>query len=194
MKLSLIAAALLHPFLERMLPLSPHTVSLFLSDTGRQEIVKEVADLPGCDAILLLDGAEAVPPEGLAADDTPLILPRVHNGVALLLGGSEPYRKLFLQYEGRICWQAAGSDEPVFPVPQGDCACLCYLADTALGIPDTGLQARAYAQRHGLDFFEVETDLSLLRRLLSGDWETPDILRIMPGQAVRAGFTRELFG
>jgi len=44
------------------------------------------------------------------------------------------------------------------------------------------------AADHGWEYAEMEGDMSLLRRLADGDWESEDFLRIEPGQTITESF------
>lgn len=195
MKILLSTSLPLRPYLERLLPASPHEVELLCFEDGipAPELLEQQIDrVTGYDAILLPDGAAILGETGIRAGGIPLILPRVHNCVALLLGSADRYRGLFERYQGGVCWQTAGFAAPLSSSPQEACSCMCYLADTQLGLRDTSTEARATAKRYGWDFFEIETDLSLVERMLSGDWDADAFLTARPGELVLPSYTRTL--
>lgn len=195
MKILLSTSLPLRPFFERLLPASPHEVELlcFEEEMPVPELLEQqLARVTGCDAILLPDGAAILGETGLRAGSIPLVLPRVHNCVALLLGGADRYRGLFERYQGGICWQTAGLAALLGSDAQEAYSCLCYLADTQLGLRDTSVEAQAAAKRYGWDFFEAETDLSLIERMLAGDWDTDAFLTVRPGEQVLPSYTRTL--
>ena len=175
MKLLLAASAPLRPYLERMLPASPHRIDpVYLpAAPDNQTLGGLIADAADYDALLLADGEVWLPEDGapIASCARPIILPRVHSAASLLLGPAR-YRRLFRRFDGGVCWRLPICTEPLFDSARGDCMCLCYLADTSLGLPDESLAARAAAQENGWDFFEEESDLSLLARLLAGAWDS----------------------
>ncbi len=195
MKILLSTSLPLRPYLERLLPASPHEVELLCFEDGipAPELLEhQISRVTGCDAVLLPDGAAVLGETGIRAGSIPLVLPKVHNCAALLLGGADRYRGLFERYQGGICWQTAGFAAPLVSGAQDECSCLCYLADTRLGLQDTSAEARVTAKRYGWDFFETETDLSLVERMLSGNWDKDLFLTVRPGEKVLPSYTRTL--
>lgn len=198
MKLSLVASPHLAPYLERLIPASPHqfeVVMLSGNPAADMKLVQtHIAGATDYDAVVLTDGIYAVPDNGLTAGSVPLVIPRVHNCVSLLLGGAVSYRRLFETYNGKICWYLPfGEHELHFSAPK-DCTCLCYVADTRLCMSDNSLTARVLAQHNNWDYVEEEADLSLLDRLLSGDWDEDDILIVPAGGTAALTFTHSLIG
>ena len=121
------------------------------------------------------------------------MLPRVHNCVSLLLGGAARYRSLFGLHGGELCWRVPLCAEELFFTPRAYCSTLCYLADTSLGLPDEGIEARVAARKNGWDYFSEEIDLSLLGRLLAGSWEGGDFVTLPAGGRAVPTYTQELF-
>ncbi|WP_308754966.1 hypothetical protein [uncultured Anaerotruncus sp.] len=197
MKLNLIASIPLRPVIERMLPASPHRLEPAYLPAARADwpafLRERTARAEGFDALLLADGAELLDGEGLLAGSVPLVLPRVHNCVSLLLGGAARYRSLFGLHGGELCWRVPLCAEELFFTPRADCSALCYLADTSLGLPDEGIEARVAARKNGWDYFSEEIDLSLLERLLAGSWEGGDFVTLPAGGRAVPTYTQELF-
>jgi hypothetical protein len=56
--------------------------------------------------------------------------------------------------------------------------------------PDSGFEdtARARAEERGWDFDRVQGDMSLIRRLVNGDWDRKDFLVVPPGRAVSVSY------
>lgn len=184
MKLSIIAHPVLLPYIELLSPSSPHQIDAVclpdFSDENASVLQDFLAQTHGYDAVILATGCDLLPDEGVIAGDCPLVIPRIHNLIALLLGGAETYRRLFAAYDGGICWIAPAMEHELLFTPRADCACLCYIADTCLGLPDTSLAARACAAQNGWDFLQTEGDPSLIARLLCGQWEGESILVAAP--------------
>lgn len=195
MKLLLITDQPLMPYLERLIPHSPHTIETFTLTEEDARVPAQtravLAKATGFDAALLLPGAAAIPAKGLRAGGFPLVIPRVHNSVSLLLG-AEAYRRQFARYDGKLCYSLPACTQEIFISPAAECQCLCYLADTTLGLHDTSLSARIIAQHHDWDYFHLESDPAPLVRLLAGDWQHPETLLLAPGARVVQTYRRDL--
>ncbi|MCI8649509.1 MAG: DUF1638 domain-containing protein [Anaerotruncus sp.] len=191
MRFFLVSHPALQPVLERLVPQTAHQIDLCFPETSAQlpELLRQTQ---GYDAILLPDGASVLNEQALAATDVPLVLPRVHNCAALLLGGADAYRALFTQYNGAVCFAVAEALETLHFSPAADCNCLCYLADTALGVADGSIQARLTARVNGWDYFNREINYHLLEQLLCGNWEEEQLLVVPRGMAVSPTCSREL--
>lgn len=187
MRLSLLANAALAPIIEPLRALSPHRTDLHvLSDRPRDarrqlRIIAETAF--HCDALLLLDGYDLLPESGWHNGAVPLVVPRVHNAAALLLGGDHEYRRLYRLYDGGLSWFIPGAQGEYCPSPRGDCQALCALTGTQLDLPDSTLAARAVSQYNGWDYLEQSCDLTLLESLLGGQWPARDAV-IFPPEAL----------
>lgn len=145
----------------------------------------------GYDAVLLLCGAQMIPEEGLVSA-LPLVIPRVHNSAALLLGGAQSYRSLFDRFAGRLCWICSGIQSPFFTTPKEDCSVLCRLVDTELGLQDPAVCALELAHKYGWDTFSQACDLSLLLRLLQGDWQGEDLVYVPANIKVMHSYHKDL--
>lgn len=190
MRLSLLANAALASIIEPLRALSPHETNLrILSDRPRDarrqlRIAAETAY--HYDALLLLDGFDLLPASGWHNGAVPLVVPRVHNAAALLLGGEDKYRRLYRLYDGGISWFIPGAPGEYSPGPREDCQALCALTCTQLNLPDSTLAARAVSQYNGWDYLEQSCDLSLLESLLGGQWPLRDAVVFAPEALVGA--------
>lgn len=188
MKLFLLASSPLRPYFERLLPDCPHEVDTFylplLQSDDSAQLQQLIDAAQGYDAVLLPDGMAMLSEEGVTAGSCPLVVARVHNCISLLLGSPDSYRGLFAHFNGELCWATPVHEQPLSFIPKSDCACLCYLADTQLMLPDGSLSARKLAQANSWDYFQTESDLSLLSSMLSGDWDRSDILVAQTGQQI----------
>lgn len=190
MKLSLLANAALSPIIELLRALSPHETTLtLLSDqprTARRQFRAAAESAYGSDAVLLLDGTDLLPEADWRNGSTPLVVPRVHNAAALLLGGNDEYRRLFRAYDGGIAWFIPGARREYCPGPREDCQVLCALGGTQLELPDSALAARAVARYNNWDYFDHPCDFSLIESLLGGEWPVQDAIVFAPGALVTA--------
>lgn len=186
----LVATSALHPYLNKMIAKTSHQVRLVDSAQDVQALIDGTTDV---DAVILADGEEAVSEQGLTAKDIPLIIPRVHNAAALLLGGSDAYRSVFAVYQPGICFLFPQMEQPAYFSAQQECDCICYFADTAYGCEDTSLAARSVAQTHGYDYIEREIDPRLCQALLDGSVQShPDIVVVGPGEQAKLTYRHSL--
>ncbi|MBC8585900.1 DUF1638 domain-containing protein [Youxingia wuxianensis] len=200
MKLSLLACSPLQPYLSRLLDNCPNQVDVTYLPQEKlcaQEqlftAIKEYIDgVRDSDGIILTTGVCGMETFALQAGEVPLIIPRVHNCISLILGNADHYRAMFEKYSGNLAWYLPSYPEILFCGAKEDCQCLAYLADTQLNIPDSSLSARVAAAAKQLDFIQVESDSSLLARLVYGKWCSDDILVTPPHGAVTASFDRRL--
>lgn len=61
-----------------------------------------------CDAILLAYGLCSMGTVGLKARSVPVIIPRVHDCITLLLGSYKKYREIFDKHSGGVYWYSPG--------------------------------------------------------------------------------------
>lgn len=183
MTLSLLVNTDLRPCVEKLLPLCPHTIQLhFLSKDlyeARRQIRHALAQSEGFDAVVLLDGLDLLPSAPWENGAAPLVIPRVHDAAALLLG-AVTYRALFDRYDGGICWMLPGMTHPFFTTPEEDCQVLCHIVDLQLSIPDTEPEARSVCRYHNFDYIRAAGDCSLLESLLGGGHDLQDAVVFAP--------------
>lgn len=72
------------------------------------EIDRIEAESDECDAILLGYGLCSMGTVGLKSRSVPLVIPRAHDCISLLLGAREKYQKIFNQYNGGVYWYSPG--------------------------------------------------------------------------------------
>lgn len=127
----------------------------------------------------------------------PLILPRAHDWITLLLGSKERYREIISHHDD-IWWLTPSGAEQGF-LPRTAPACPFSGSPTALYIkldgisqPDEREETQSAARRTRWDYEELTGDLRLLRNLLWGSWNAEDFLTLSPGQKVRPSFDRHI--
>jgi hypothetical protein len=193
--------------------------------TYLQERVDAVDDA-GYDAILLGYALCGRGTEGLQAGKTPLVLPRAHDCIGVLMGGHQVFNAYFQEHPGTyyrtpgwVEFQTAGIDlEPPFAAEKaqlGERSTLQelvavygeengkflfeqfnafrnhYTGLTYISLPVASdeasrSRARAEAAQEGWKFQEVKGTLSILERLVNGDWSSGDVLLVPPGATIHA--------
>ncbi len=223
MRLKLIACEVLCRELCAALARSPQQVDIEflpkgLHDLGRKMLsrLQEAADAVDparYDAILFGYALCGNGLDGLAARKLPLVIPRAHDCIALLMGCRQRYRDYFEGNPGvyfrSTGWLERGEDlqQPSYELEElaarygedngrylfeqlnGYRRTYRQLTYIRTGLePDSRFeeQARAEAERRGWRFEMVEGDLRLFEQLLRGEWDEQDFLVVPPGWRVRA--------
>jgi hypothetical protein len=208
--------------IEEMLPLMPdsmerrvlefglHAVPNRLHQALQAAIDETVAAHPGQALTILLGyGLCSRALEGIEARGCTLVMPRVHDCIAIFLGSHSAYQQQAGSEPGTYYltkgWIEAGDN----PFDEVDRARQRWGPERAemirqamlgnyrrLALIDTGsydleryrATARATADRFGLRFEEIEGSPDLVRRLLEGPWDE-DFVVLQPGER----FTLEQF-
>jgi len=224
-RLKLIACEMLSREMCAAIARSPRRVDFeflpkALHDLGKemqpqlQEVVDAV-DPTRYDAVLLGYALCGNGVDGLVSRALPLVIPRAHDCIALLMGCRDRYREYFEGNPGvyfrSTGWLERGEDiqQPGYTLEEltaryGEDSGR-YLYDQLNGYRGayrqltyirTGLepdqrfeqQARAEAEGRGWRFDLVEGDLRLFEQLVRGEWDDRDFLVVPPGWRVRASY------
>ena len=143
------------------------------------------------DAILLAYGLCSGGIAGLVAGKIPLVVPRAHDCITLFLGDRKKYDDLFFA-NGGTYFMTTGWFEHDNALQYGIEMMPFYnkLAFIATGIEpnDTAEQhAKNFAEKHHWEYEKIIGDLSLLQRLICGDWND-DFLIVPPGKQIQTAY------
>ena len=143
---------------------------------------------------------------GVSSRATPIIMPKVHDCIAVLLGSVQRYEAEMEACAGTYYitpgWAKYGTtslsaykNEYLPKYGEEDARyvveeCLKHYTRIAFidhGVGDVALgraHAREFAQTFGKQYTEIPGDLGFIRRLVSGPWKTDEFLTLAPGTAV----------
>jgi hypothetical protein len=244
MRLKAIICQVFTREMENIIARSRHTVDLEIIPMGLHSRGAEMhthlqeridaADDAGYDAILLGYALCGRGTEGLQAGKTPLLLPRAHDCIGVLMGGHRVFNAYFQAHPGTyyltpgwvefqntspkgLAPAFAMSKEPLgerstlqelvakygeedgrFLFEQFNAFRRRYKGLTYISLPvasdaTSRSRARAEAEKEGWKFEEVKGTLSILERLVNGDWTGGDVLLVPPGTAIHATSSDKIF-
>ncbi len=173
-------------------------------------IQEEIDRAPeGVDAILLGYGLCSNGVVGLRANHAPLVIPRVHDCIAMLMGSRTIYEEEAARFPGTYYltqgWIEYGKtpysqykDEYLKQYDEETAAWIAkemmkpyqrvVLIDHGLGAMD---KYRAFAKEmatfYGIAYEEMKGSLEYIRRLLFGPWDQDDFIVIPPGGTIEQG-------
>jgi len=129
---------------------------------------------------------------GLSAGKIPLIVPRAHDCITLFLGSRKRYQDYFEANSGTYFMTTGWFEQDNALKYDVEMMMPFYtkLAFIEMGIEPDGTyeqRARDIAAKHHWEFEKITGDLSLLRRLVNGDWNE-DFLIVPPGKHIQASY------
>lgn len=174
------------------------------------------------DAIILAYGLCSNGIQGLRSKKYPIIVPRAHDCITLLLGSKEKYTQHFDEMNGKTYWYTPGWIENTSMPSRERYEFLKekytreygednaqYLLDMELnwqeaydycayvkwnGLMDEGFltYSKECAQYFGWHFRIFEGDDSLMKDMLTGNWDDERFLTIKPGDVIEASFDDDI--
>jgi hypothetical protein len=232
-RLKLIACEVLYREMCAAVARSPHQVDIEflpkgLHDQGgpamraRLQEAADGVDATQYEAVLLGYALCGNGVAGLVSRTLPLVIPRAHDCITLLMGGRERYWSYFENHPGVFFrstgWLERGQDldqaapytlealiarygedngRYLFEQFNGYQRNYRQLAYIATGLePDGSFEQRAReeAAHRGWQFETIRGDLRLLERLVAGDWDEADFLVVPPGWRVKATYDDGVIG
>jgi hypothetical protein len=235
MRLKLISCEVLYREMCAVLARSPHQVDVEFLPKGlhdsagarmREQLQEAVdrVDAAQYDAVLMGYGLCGNGAAGLAARGVPLVIPRAHDCIALLMGSRHRYEEYFQSHSGvyfrSTGWLERGDNMEQLNGPGNSLEELTtkYGEDDGryvfeqlntyrenyrqMTFISTGLEpnakfeqkAREEASQRGWQFHTVAGDLGIFERLLSGNWSDDEFLVVPPGWRVTATYGEDVLG
>jgi hypothetical protein len=227
MRLKLLSCEVLYREMCDVVAHSPHQVDLEFLAKGRHDLGAEGMrqalqaavdrmDGSGFDAVLLGYALCGNGLAGVTARSLPLVIPRAHDCIALLMGSRERYQQYFDDNPGTYFrstgWlERGGNLEQLSGYVLTDLTSkygeesgrylyeqltsyrrsyrqLAYIRTGIEGDTSFEERARAEAASRGWEFNVIDGHLNLFRRLVSGDWSAEDFLVVLPGYCVAATY------
>lgn len=231
LRLKFIVCKVLQKEAYRCASQSPNVVDIVLMPQGLhntpdllrkavQEELHKTTDVSGkpYDAILLGYGLCSNGIVGLSCS-VPMVAPRAHDCMTLLLGSKQRYQEYFDAHRGGVYWYSSGwLDCCVMPGKERVEALLKeytekYGAENAQflmemeqswmkeyhwavyidwNLPNSQQQkeyTRQCAEYLGWEFDCVQGDPSLMQRMVDGKWDTADFLVVAPGKTIQQDLT-----
>ncbi len=170
------------------------------------------------DAILLCYGLCSNGVCGIKSTKYPIVIPRAHDCITLLLGDKKRYQNLFDEKSGGIYWYSIGwLENNLMPCKEREEHTLNlyaelygeenaqYLLDMESGwlneykaaafIEHDEIQSDVHKQKtkesakyYGWDYYEYKGDLTLLRDLVEGNWDDERFLVVPPNKTIIQSF------
>ena len=202
MRFKLLACEIFRREFASLTASSPHHVDVELLPQelhviGRVRMKKRLAEHLAAvnedqyDAILLGYALCSGGIAGLTAGKIPLVVPRAHDCITLFLGSRQRYQDFFFA-NGGTYYMTTGWFEQDNALDRGIEMMPFYskLAFIETGLePDDSYEQRTkiFAAERNWEFEKITGDLTLLRRLVYGDWNE-DFLIVPPGKHIQESF------
>lgn len=169
------------------------------------------------DAIVLGYGLCSNAVAGLKTKSHKLVIPKAHDCITLFMGSKEKYTRYFNEIPGCYWYTADWIENTTMPgqarhnmmvrifEEQGyDEDTIDYLMESLNGLQNYHNAAyirmpffdkeeyreatKKAAEFYGWDYHEIEGDMSLFERMISGDWNEEDFLVLEPGESAAQSY------
>jgi hypothetical protein len=207
MRFKLLACEIFRREISSIIADSPHQIDIEflpmqLHVSGRVRMKNRLTEYlaaveeNGYDALLLAYGLCSGGIAGLAAGTIPLVVPRAHDCITLFLGSRQKYQDYFFANGGTYFmttgWfeqdNALNYEIDMMPFYNK----LAFIETLQSQLHEQGTnpdeqRAREIAEERHWEFEKLSGNLSLLQRLINGDWNE-DFLVVPPGQQIRESY------
>ena len=202
MRLKLLACEVLRREITALMVHSPHEIDVEflpqqLHTLGRARMKDRLAEYLAAvnedsyDALVLAYGLCSGGIAGLTAGKIPMVVPRAHDCITFFLGSRQKYQDYFFANGGTYFMTTGWSEfDNALKYEVDIMPFYNKIAFIETGLePDNSFERRAQqaAEERHWAFEKIPGDLSLLQRLLHGDWNE-DFLIIPPGQQIQESY------
>lgn len=176
------------------------------------------------DAILIGYGLCSNGVVGISSKKHRLVIPRGHDCITFFLGSKERYMQLFHEIPGCFWYTASWIENAEMPCEEREARAIeyyhekgyddddieflleslngwkkdyknaAYIKMPFFDKPEYKLFTQNAAKFYNWDYNELDGDMSLLERFISGDWNDEDFLIVEPGQKVVATNDERIIG
>jgi hypothetical protein len=215
---------------------SPHVIELKLMPFGLHDVPENLrtaiqteidsTEEGRFDYIALGYGLCSRGTAGLRAGSIPLVIPRAHDCITMLLGSRSRYNAEFSQHPGTYYYSPGwierkdgeveqgfiddkhgqrtedryreyvdkyGEENAKFLIEQESQWQANYTRAALIDMGIGGIESyrrftRDLAAERGWEYAEIEGDMSILRRLANGNWDSSDFLTVHPGRTAAESF------
>lgn len=173
------------------------------------------------DAILLGYGLCSNAVSGLKTKSHKLVIPKAHDCITLFMGSKETYAKYFNEIPGCYWYTADWIENADMPGPERQARMIRmyeekgydedtieYLLETMDGLnnyhnaayvrmplfdkPHYQEVTKRAAEHFGWTYHEIEGNMSLMERFISGDWNEEDFLVLEPGESAQQSYDGDI--
>lgn len=202
MKCKVIACKSLQRELCHLTALSPLELDFTFVEPGPSQSVpalqRQLEELRGqdCDGVILAMGLSLLEEELVNPLEVPLVLPRAHDTITLLLGSRARYRQVQEELDGSCYFYHSYSAQlgllDTLNHSRKGREGICILTTPWEDPLETENGGRRLAACWGIPWVERAESLMLLTHLLGGDWREEETLLLRSGQGVQLSYREDI--